>query len=88
MINSGHILKMQTKLTKIAKTYVWWKKPTETLQNRDYFLAHVMNLGTWDDAMIVLEYYGKDAFITALRNDSPGVLNPRSWTFCHHWFDL
>ncbi len=53
-------------LTNIAKKYVWWKSPEETLALSSYFLCHVMNLGTWEDAMVVFDHYGRDTDATPL----------------------
>lgn len=72
----------------IARTYVWWKSPEETLKDTSYFLWHVMNSADWNDAMSVLEILGPDAFREALRACAPGALNKKSWEFWHLFLDI
>lgn len=76
--------RQKPELRQIARKYVWWREPELTLKNhRRHFLLHVMQFATWDDAMLVLEAFGHNAFRNALRDALPGILSPRSWNFWH-----
>jgi len=76
------------RLTKIAKSYIWWKTPKETLSDPIFFIAHVMNLATWEDAMYVLKKYRRNNFLQTIKMVSPGILNPKSWYFWHRWLGV
>jgi len=76
------------RLLQIARNYVWWKDPNEFFKNESYFLGHMMNLATWDDAMVVFETLGEDAFIKALAKAPAGMMNKKSWNFWHLWLGL
>ena len=70
----------------IIQTYVWWKTPEEALQFPRHILAQAMNWATWEDAMKLLDVFGPAFFVDALKNAPPGVIEPKSWAFWHHWF--
>ena len=80
--------KINKAMENIAREYVWWYSPQEALKNTDYFLLHVMNLATWEDAQKVLAHYGTAPFVHALHDALPGALTEKSWVFWHHWFNL
>lgn len=75
-------------LAKMAKKYVWWKDPAETLANPIHFLGQAMNLATWNDVMVLFDHFGRQAFIDALAGSEAGTLNERSWNFWHLWLGL
>jgi hypothetical protein len=76
------------RLQHIARTYVWWKPPVEALADEKHFLAQVMNLGTWEDEMYILETFGEDRLRAVLRDAPPGLFSPRSWHFWHYRLGL
>lgn len=75
-------------IQKLAKTYVWWKKPQQALDDQNHFLCQIMRWASWDDAMTVLTFYGNEAFMKALQESPPGIFDERSWNFWHCWFGL
>lgn len=73
---------------RLAKRYVWWQDPRETLQDIPYLLCKIMHLGTVEDYLAAIEYFGKDSFIRALVNALPGAMDERSWNFWHLHYHL
>lgn len=72
-----------TRLLQIAKTYVWWKPPEQTLQDLDLFIVQLMAYGASDDVLWTLDILGPGVFKHALRHSPPGIFDKRSWTFWH-----
>ncbi len=67
----------------MARKYVWWQPPEETLANRKLFLAQLMTLGTVEDVRWMLAAASGDELRAVLRGPPVGVFNPRSWSFWH-----
>jgi hypothetical protein len=70
-------------LEQLARRYVWWQPPEQTLARRDHLLCQLMQLGTFEDVREARKLLGDDAFRQALRAAPPGVLDPPSWNFWH-----
>ncbi|MFZ0734080.1 MAG: hypothetical protein WAM79_17290 [Candidatus Sulfotelmatobacter sp.] len=68
-------------LMSVAKRVVWFKSPKDTLQDKNFFLAHVMTFGTLRDITSVLESFPETDFEAVLDDPPPGVFDLRSWTF-------
>jgi hypothetical protein len=75
-------------LRRIARTYVWWKEPAQSLKESRHFLLYVMQYATWSDATTVLEVFGRNSFAKALRSALPGILSDKSWRFWHIYLGL
>jgi hypothetical protein len=71
----------ELELTSVAKRVVWFKSPDDTLQDKNFFLAHVMTFGTLRDITTVLESFPETDFEAVLDDPPPGVFDVRSWTF-------
>jgi hypothetical protein len=70
-------------LDALARKYVWWQTPDETLTRLDHFLCQLMTLGTPDDVRSARAELGDDAFVHALEHAPPGVMDAKSWSFWH-----
>ena len=75
-------------LKRLAARYVWWKTPDDSMLYPARVAAQVMNLGTWDDAVEMVEALGEDCLRTALRRAEAGQLNERSWHYWHYRLGL
>jgi hypothetical protein len=75
-------------LRTLAQTYVWWKTPDEAMQFPSHVAAQVMNLGTWDDLLILIDAVGEDYLRHVLRTAEVGQLNQRSWNYWHYRLGL
>lgn len=67
----------------LARRYVWWKAPEQTLERPAYLLCQLMQLGTYEDVRDALADVGEPAFRAALDAAPPGVLDERSWNYWH-----
>jgi hypothetical protein len=67
-------------LLELARRYVWWHTPEQTLTRQDHFLCQLMQLGTAQDVRTARSLRGDDEFRAALRSALPGVLDARSWS--------
>ncbi len=72
----------------LAKRYVWWKTPEETLREIALLQCQIMRFGTAPDFAAACAYWGKDAFRQALISAPPGALDERSWRFWRLQFGL
>lgn len=68
-------------LRSVARRVVWFKPPEETLEDRTFFLAHVMTYGTLDDVLTTQRYVSIADFRAALDHVPAGVFDPRSWAY-------
>ena len=75
-------------MVRLAKTYIWWEPPAETLARPVRLVAQVMDLGTWDDCLALGRCFGKTMMRAALKNAQPGWFRPRSWTYWHYRLGL
>ncbi len=42
-------------LKRLAEKYVWWKTPSETLAQPERLFAQVMNIGDYDDVLLLVD---------------------------------
>ena len=67
----------------MARKYVWWQPPEETVADRKLFLAQLMTLGTVEDVRWMLAAASADELRAVLRDPPVGIFNARSWSFWH-----
>ncbi|MEO6775439.1 MAG: hypothetical protein ABI467_20930 [Kofleriaceae bacterium] len=80
-------MQVAANLDELARRYVWWQPPAQTLSRRDHLLCQVMQLAIAEDVELARRSFGDDAFREALRRAPPGIFDMRSWTFWHQfWF--
>ena len=72
----------------LARRYVWWQPPSQTLADPTKLLCQILNIGTAEDYLAALEIWGEQAFREALRNALPGALDDRSWAFWHRYYGM
>ena len=73
----------QGRAWELARKYVWWQPPAETLVDRRLLLAQIMTLGTVDDVRWLLSVAAGDDLRAVLRDPPVGIFNARSWSFWH-----
>jgi len=71
-------------LGRIARRVKWWEPEDVTLSDLDDFLCRVMALGLWEDMVYAEQTFGEEAFVHALAQCPPGVMDPASWHYWHH----
>jgi hypothetical protein len=75
-------------LQSLAVRYVWWKTPEEAMLYPNRVAAQVMNLGTLEDAMQMIEATGEEYLRWVLQRADAGQLNARSWHYWHYRLGL
>lgn len=72
-------------LLQLASKYIWWTAPETTVSHGiPRLVANVMELGTWDDAVCLLEMVGPEIFIDILGAPPVGVISDKSLAFWHY----
>lgn len=66
----------------LARKYIWWQRPEEAVRDRRRLIAHVMNIGTYEDVAMLRAAVGDEEFRRALREARAGEFTERSW---HYW---
>ena len=72
----------------LAEKYVWWKSPDETLLTPERLIAQVMNIGDYDDVLLLVEDVGDDALRNVLAHAEAGQFSERSWAYWHYRLGL
>jgi hypothetical protein len=72
----------------LARRYVWWQTPAETLRKPSKLLRQILALGTAEDYVLALGTWGEAAFRDALSSAPPGAIDDRSWAFWHRYYGL
>jgi hypothetical protein len=75
-------------LRRMATKYVWWLSPADALKRRHLVTAQVMELGDYDDVLLLESAIGRDALIAALQGAGPGRFSAPSWAFWHYRLGL
>jgi hypothetical protein len=61
--------------------YLWWKPPGEQPHSEDRIIAQTMNLGTYDDILLLEQTVGKPRLVEIMLHAEPGWISDRSWEF-------
>ena len=75
-------------LQRMARRYVWWKRPDDAVSDPLRVVAQVMNLGDWDDVRTLQRRLGDDTLRAALQHAEAGQFNARSWSWWHYRLGL
>jgi hypothetical protein len=71
-----------------AQKYIWWKTPDEAVRFPRRVIAQVMDIGDYDDVLLLHAAIGDRALIDALAHAEVGQFSPRSWTYWHYRLGL
>jgi hypothetical protein len=72
----------------LARRYVWWQPPDESLSLPLRVAAQVMDIGTLEDCAVLRRYFGLRELRRTLNQAEPGWFRPRSWTYWHYRLGL
>ncbi len=75
-------------LSNLARRYIWWQRPDEASRDPRRVVAAVMNLGTWEDVLLLIESVGEPSLRDAMTHAVAGHFNARSWSFWHYRLGL
>ncbi len=70
-------------MKRMARRYIWWQSPEESLGDPRRVIAQVMDLGTLEDIQALADAVGGNALTGVLKHARPGWFRPRSWAFWH-----
>jgi len=68
-------------LAEFARRYLWWEPIGGEPFSEDRVIAQTMNLGTYDDILLLEQTVGWPRLIEIMRRAEPGWLSDRSWEF-------
>jgi hypothetical protein len=64
-----------------GRKYLWWKPSGQQPHSDDRIVAQTMNLGTYDDILLLERTVGKVRLVEIMLHAEPGWINDRSWEF-------
>lgn len=68
-------------LEKLGRKYLWWEPVGDRPHSEDRIVAQTMNLGTYDDILLLEQTIGKPRLVEIMLHAEPGWINDRSWEF-------
>jgi hypothetical protein len=68
-------------IAKFGRKYIWWKPVGERPHSEDRIIAQTMNLGTYDDILLLERTVGKSRLVEIMLHAQPGWISDRSWEF-------
>ncbi len=72
---------LQAVIAEFSRKYIWWKPVGGQPHSEDRIIAQTMNLGTWDDTLLLEETVGKSRLVEIMLRAEPGWFSDRSWEF-------
>jgi hypothetical protein len=75
-------------LRKMAKKYIWWKTPDDAIARPVDVMAQVMNIGEFDDVVLLTRYLDEPCLREILQKAEAGQFNERSWSYWHYRLGL
>lgn len=70
-----------TILADFARKYLWWEPVGGEPFSEDRIIVQTMNLGTYDDILLLEQTVGGPRLVEIMRRAEPGWLSDRSWEF-------
>src|SRR5229473_1568763 len=64
-----------------GRKYLWWQPVGGQPFSEDRIIAQTMNLGTYDDILLLEQTVGKTRLVQVMLHAEPGWINDRSWEF-------
>ena len=68
-------------IAEFGRKYLWWEPVSGQPHSEDRIIAQTMNLGTYDDSLLLEEAVGKARLLEVMLRAEPGWINDRSWEF-------
>ncbi|WP_338692135.1 MULTISPECIES: hypothetical protein [unclassified Bradyrhizobium] len=68
-------------LEQFRRKYLWWRPVDGRPFSEERVIAQTMNLGTYDDILLLEEAVGQARLVEIMRHAEPGWINDRSWEF-------
>ena len=84
----------QQTIADFGRKYLWWQPVGGQPHSEDRIIAQTMNLGTYDDILVLEQTVGKSRLVEIMLRAEPGWISDRSWefwrgrlSFCHRSSD-
>jgi len=68
-------------VAEFGRKYLWWKPVGAKSHSDDRIIAQTMNLGTYDDILLLEQTVGRARLVEILLHAEPGWISDRSWEF-------
>jgi hypothetical protein len=68
-------------ISEFGRKYLWWKPIGGQPHSEDRIIAQTMNLGTYDDILLLEQMVGKPRLVEIMLRAEPGWIGDRSWEF-------
>jgi hypothetical protein len=68
-------------VAEFGRKYLWWKLPGGQPHSDDRVIAQTMNLGTYDDILLLEQTVGRAQLVKIMLHVEPGWISDRSWEF-------
>jgi hypothetical protein len=68
-------------IEKLGRKYLWWRPVDGRAFSEDRVIAQVMDLGTYDDLLLLEATLGQPRLTGIMRDAEPGWFSDRSWEF-------
>jgi hypothetical protein len=71
----------QGTIAEFGRKYLWWKPVGGQPHSEDRIIAQTMNLGTYDDILLLEQTVAKSRLVEIMLHAEPGWISDRSWEF-------
>lgn len=68
-------------IAEFGRKYLWWEPVGGQPHSEDRIIAQTMNLGTYDDILLLEQTVGKPRLVEIMLRAEPGWIDDRSWEF-------
>jgi hypothetical protein len=68
-------------IAQFGKKYLWWAPVGDQPHSTERIIAQTMNLGTWDDILLLEETVTPSRLVEIMLQAQPGWFSERSWEF-------
>ena len=68
-------------IAEFGRKYLWWEPVGDQPHSEDRIIAQTMNLGTYDDILLLEQTVGRPRLVEIMLHAEPGWINDRSWEF-------
>jgi hypothetical protein len=68
-------------IAEFGRKYLWWEPVDGQPHSEDRIIAQTMNLGTYDDILLLEQTFGQPRLVQIMLHAEPGWINDRSWEF-------
>jgi hypothetical protein len=68
-------------IAEFGRKYLWWEPVGDRPHSEARIIAQTMNLGTYDDILLLERAVGTARLVEIMLDAEPGWINDRSWEF-------